>query len=98
MQDPIIWIIIIVFYAPLHFMLPVLFLFIVGDETESLRKQMIRSALVDAAVSMVVAFALAILLVNYAQIALAMVVLILFMMAPFIRIIKNRRAMQRSSQ
>ena len=98
MEDPLIWIIIIAFYAPLHFMLPVLFLFIVGDETESLRKQMIRSALVDAAVSMVVAFALAILLVNYAQIALAMVVLILFMMTPFIRIIKNRRAMQRSSQ
>ena len=98
MYDPIIWIIIIVFYAPLHFMLPVLFLFIVGDETESLRKQMIRRALVDAAVSMVLAFALAILLVNYAQIALAMVVLILFMVTPFIRIIKNRRAMQRSSQ
>ena len=93
MDDPIIWIIIIAFYAPLHFMLPVLFLFIVGDETETIRKQMIRSALIDAAISMVVAFALAILLANYAQIALAMVVLILFMLAPFIRIINNRRAM-----
>jgi len=92
-DDPIIWIIIIAFYAPLHFMLPVLFLFIVGDETETIRKQMIRSALIDAAISMVVAFALAILLANYAQIALAMVVLILFMLAPFIRIINNRRAM-----
>ena len=97
MEDPIIWIIIIAFYAPLHFMLPVLFLFIVGDETETLRKQMIRNAVIDAAISMVVAFALAILLVNYAQIALAMVVLILFMLAPFIRIIKNRRSMQSSS-
>mgnify|MGYP001570062062 FL=1 len=97
MEDPIIWIIIIAFYAPLHFMLPVLFLFIVGDETDTLRKQMIRNAVIDAAISMVVAFALAILLVNYAQIALAMVVLILFMLAPFIRIIKNRRSMQSSS-
>ena len=98
MEDPIIWIIIIAFYAPLHFMLPVLFLFIVGDETETVRKEMIRRAVIDAAISMVVAFALAILLVNYEQIALAMVVLILFMVTPFIRIIKNRRAMHRSSQ
>ena len=91
MNDPVIWIIIIAFYAPLHFMLPVLFLFIVGDETETVRKQLIRSALIDAALSMVVAFALAIMLVNNSQIALAMVVLILFMLVPFIRILKNRR-------
>jgi len=97
-EDPIIWIIIIAFYAPLHFMLPVLFLFIVGDETETIRKQMIRSAVIDAAISMVVAFSLAILLVNYAHVALAMVVLILFMLTPFIRIIKNRRAMQSGRQ
>lgn len=96
MEDPVIWIIIIAFYAPLHFMLPVLFLFIVGDEAETVRKEMIRRALIDAAISMIVAFALAILLVNYEQIALAMVILILFMVAPFIRIIKNRRAMHRS--
>ena len=91
MDDTIIWIIIISFYAPLHFMLPVLFLFIVGDETEAVRKQLIRRALIDAALSMVVAFALAILLVNNSQIGLAMVVLILFMLAPFIRILRNRR-------
>ena len=59
--------------------------------TESLRKDMIRKALIDAAVSMVVAFAIAIVLVNYEQIALAMVVLILFMLTPFIRIVKHRR-------
>jgi uncharacterized membrane protein YesL len=90
-NDPIIWIIIIAFYAPLHFMLPVLFLFIVGGETEAVRKQLIRRALIDAALSMVAAFALAVLLVNNSQIALAMVVLILFMLAPFIRILWNRR-------
>ena len=94
MDDPVIWIIIIAFYAPLHFMLPVLFLFIVGDETETVRKQLIRSALIDAALSMVVAFALAIMLVNYEQIALAMVILILFMLVPFIRIIRNRRIIE----
>jgi fatty acid desaturase len=93
-DDPVIWIIIIAFYAPLHFMLPVLFLFIVGDETEVVRKQLIRSAVIDAALSMVVAFALAILLVSHSQIALAMVVLVLFMLAPFIRILRNRRVIK----
>jgi uncharacterized membrane protein YesL len=93
-DDPVIWIIIIAFYAPLHFMLPVLFLFIVGHESESDRKQMIRSALVDAAVSMVVAFALAILLVNYDHVGLAMLALILFMAVPFMRIIWNRRVLK----
>jgi hypothetical protein len=89
-NDPVIWIIIIAFYAPLHFMLPVLFLFIVGGETEAVRKQLIRRALIDAALSMAVAFALAILLVKNNQIAFAMVILVLFMIAPFIRILKNR--------
>ena len=91
MDDPIIWIIIAAFYAPLHFMLPVLFLFIVGDETETVRKQLIRRALMDAALSMIVAFALAVVLVSNSQIGLAMVVLILFMLAPFIRILRCRR-------
>ena len=94
MDDPVIWIIIIAFYAPLHFMLPVLFLFIVGGETETIRKQLIRRALIDAALSMVVAFSIAILLVNNSQIGFAMVVLILFMLAPFIRIIRNRRVIK----
>jgi len=93
-EDPVIWIIIAAFYAPLHFMLPVLFLFIVGDETEAVRMQLIRRALIDAALSMVVAFAIAIMLVNYSQIALAMVVLVLFMLVPFIRILRNRRVIK----
>ena len=94
MDDPVIWIIIIAFYAPLHFMLPMLFLFIVGHESEAVRKQLIRRALIDAAVSMAVAFALAIVLVNYELIALAMVILVLFMLVPFIRIIRNRRVLE----
>ena len=97
MFDTITWIIIIAFYAPLHFMLPVLFLFIVGEETEAVRKQLIVRALIDATLSMVAAFALAIMLVNHGQVALAMVILILFMLVPFIRILKNRRVIKQSS-
>lgn len=91
LDDLIIWIVIIVFYAPLHFMLPVLFLFIVGEESGIVRKQLIRHALVDAAVSMVVAIGIAIYLVSINQIELAMVMLILFMLVPFVRILKDRR-------
>jgi uncharacterized membrane protein YesL len=75
-------------------MLPMLFLFIVGHESETMRKRLIRSALIDAALSMIVAFALAIVLVRYEQIALAMVILVLFMVVPFIRIVRNRRVLE----
>ena len=94
MNDPIVWIIIVVFYAPLHFMLPVLFLFIVGHESDADRKRMIQRALIDAAVSMVVAFAIAIALVNYEHVGLAMITLVLFMLVPFMRIIRNRRVLE----
>ncbi len=91
MNDPIIWIIIVVFYAPLHFMLPVLFLFIVGNEAEVVRRQLIRNALIDAALSMIIAFIIAIVLVNFDNVALAMITLMLFMLVPFIRIVRRRQ-------
>ena len=94
MDDIIIWIIIVAFYAPLHFMLPVLFLFIVGDETEAVRRLLIRGAVIDAALSMIVAFVLAIILANNNQMVLAMVILMLFMMTPFIRILRKRRVLK----
>ncbi len=93
MNDTIIWIIIAVFYAPLHFMLPVLFLFIVGDEPEDVRKRLIRGVIIDAAVSMLVAFAIAITLAMYDMLALAIVTLVLFMVTPFIRVIRYRRVL-----
>lgn len=91
MNDPIIWIIIVVFYAPLHFMLPVLFLFIVGNEAEVVRRKLIRHALIDAALSMIIAFIIAIVLVNFDHVALAMITLMLFMLVPFIRIVRRRQ-------
>ena len=75
-------------------MLPVLFLFIVGHESETDRKQMIRSALIDAAASMVVAFAIAIALVKYEQVGQEMVTLDLFMLVPFMRIPRNRQVLK----
>lgn len=91
MDEIIVWAIIIGFYAPLHFLLPVLVLFITGRETEAVRRQMIRRALVDSGLSMVAAFAVVIYLAQRGQIPAAMFVLLLSMGLPFVRIWRHRR-------
>ncbi len=91
MDDIIVWTIIVAFYAPLHFLLPALFLFITGSESNEVRRQLIRKALIDSALSMVAAFVVVILLVQADRIPLAMLVLLLSMTIPFIRIWHCRR-------
>lgn len=91
MSDLVIWIVVVAFYAPLHFMLPVVFLFITGRESEELRRQLIRSVVRDAFLSMVVAVALAVLLVQLGWILPAMLLLMLSMAMPFLRIVRSRR-------
>jgi hypothetical protein len=91
MNDVTVWIIVIAFYAPLHYLLPVLFLFITGQETEDVRRHLIKSALVDATLSMIGAFAAAIVLVKFGWIGPAMLVLLVSMALPFVRILGHRR-------
>jgi len=91
MDDIIVWIIVAGFYAPLHYLLPVLILFITGNEPETLRKSMIRRALIDSTVSMVLAFTIVILLVNQGRMSLAMLILLSSMGFPFVRIWRHRR-------
>ena len=91
LDDITIWIIIIGFYAPLHFMLPMLILFITGSESEALRRTLMRRALLDSALSMVAAFTIAIWLARDGLMTWAMLVLLISMPIPFIRIIQHRR-------
>ncbi len=91
MDDPVAWIIIIAFYAPLHFLLPVLVLFITGNEADGLRRELIRHALIDASVSMAAAFVLVIYLAQQGDLSTAMSILLLSMAFPFIRIWRHRR-------
>ena len=93
MDDVIVWVVIVGFYAPLHYLLPVLFLFITGSETEVVRGTLIRRALLDATLSMVAAFAAAIVLAQRRQLFAAMLVLLLLlsMGLPFLRIFRQRR-------
>ncbi|MCG6965944.1 MAG: hypothetical protein LJE59_05500 [Chromatiaceae bacterium] len=91
MDDVIVWTIIIAFYAPLHYLLPVLVLFITGSETEAVRRQLIRRALIDSTLSMVAAFAVVIYLAQHDRISIAMLLLMLSIGVPFVRIWRHRR-------
>jgi hypothetical protein len=91
MNDFIVWVIIVAFYAPLHYLLPMLFLFITGSEPQAVRGTLIRRALFDSTLSMVAAFAAAILLAQRQELFTAMLVLLLSMGFPFLRIFRHRR-------
>ena len=91
MDSLVVWLIIIAFYAPLHYLLPVLVLFITGTESDEVRKGLIKRALIDATLSMVVAFAVVIYLVGQEMMSAAMLILLTSMLYPFIRIWRHRR-------
>lgn len=94
MNDIVVWIIIAAFYAPLHYLAPVLFLFITGQEDEDTRRRLIRSALIDSTWSMVLAFAVVIALVTAGYIFVAMIALLISMATPFVRIWQHRKEIQ----
>ena len=91
MDNLLVWLIIIAFYAPLHYLLPVLVLFITGRESEDVRKGLIRRALIDSTLSMVAAFAIVIYLVEREMMSTAMMILLLSMFYPFIGVWRHRR-------
>jgi hypothetical protein len=91
MDDFVVWLIIAAFYAPLHFLLPVLVLFITGNETDAVRSRLIRRALLDSALSMAAAFVVVIALVRQGWMSVAMGVLLVSMTLPFLRIWRHRR-------
>ena len=91
MDDVIVWIIIIGFYAPLHYLVPVLVLFITGQEPEPTRRRLIRNSLIDSTLSMVVAFAIVITLAYSGRMLIAMLILLLSMGFPFVPIWLHRR-------
>ncbi len=91
MDNLVIWLIIIAFYAPLHYLLPVLFLFITGRESEKVRKGLMRRGLIDSTLSMVGAFAIVIYLAEQGTMSAAMLILLISMAYTFIGIWRHRR-------
>ncbi|MCB1723868.1 MAG: hypothetical protein H6959_08140 [Chromatiaceae bacterium] len=91
MDDAIAWIIIVGFYAPLHYLLPLLVVFITGRESERARRDLMRRALIDSTLSMLVAFAIVITLTRLGHMLPAMLMLLVSMLYPFLRIWLHRR-------
>lgn len=85
MDNTIVWIIIIGFYAPLHFLPPLLMtLFKTGDTD---RKKALQGTAIDCGISMIVAFIL-VYLVGLDNMLLAMLILLVAMFLPYLRVIK----------
>jgi hypothetical protein len=85
MDNVILWLIIIAFYTPLHFGLPQLVIFLLGDKELIEQKPDMKRALWDSFLSLVIAFTLAIYLVSLDYLTLAMMILLLSMPFPVIR-------------
>ena len=91
MDNIVVWIIIISFYAPLHFGLPVLILVLSGDGSFVEQKTKIKSALLDSLISLVMAFSVAILLVLNGYIAWAMFCLLIAFTIPVFRMLLRKQ-------
>ena len=81
MNDLTVWIIIAGFYAPLHFLLPILIVFLNAENSQQ-RQSGIRHAVINASLSMLVAFTIVIWLARDNRISLAMGVLFVSLLIP----------------
>jgi hypothetical protein len=85
MTDTIAWIIALAFYAPFHYLGPLLVTLLTGDDTDSQRKLLIINILIDCSLSMFVAFSVAFGLLRD-DLQLAMLVLLISMCIPYLHI------------
>lgn len=91
MDDALVWIIIAAFYAPLHYLLPLLVVAMTAAEEGDARRRRLIATAVDCTLSMAIAFTVVIWLAG-GQLQAAMIVLLLSMAAPYLRIWLHRRA------
>ena len=90
MGDITIWIIALLFYAPIHYLGPVLVGFLTGDETSEQRRQLLTRIMIDCTLSMALAFAVAVPLFRAIP-QYAAAVFLLAMFAPYLRIWSDRK-------
>lgn len=91
MDATIVWLIVALFYAPLHFLLPILVVVMTGREEGEARKRRLVATAIDCTLSMVIAFAVVIWLAAE-RLQVAMFVLLLSMALPYLRIWLHHRA------
>lgn len=91
MDNIIVWGIIIGFYAPLHYLPPILMILL--NTPEEKRKSGLKHAIIDCTISMLLAFVL-VYLVGLDNMLLAMSILLVALFLPYIRVarvfIQNR--------
>jgi len=95
MDDFIVWLIIALFYAPLHYLGPILLVAMRTDEAQR-RGAMIKT-IMDCSVSMLLSFGLVVWLASD-YLLLAMILLLCSMFVPYVRIfLQSGKAGQSSS-
>ncbi len=90
MDAVVTWLIIAIFYAPLHYLIPIVIVFFQHVADPTMRKQRMIATAVDCTLSMTAAFILVIWLSND-RLQTAMLILMLSMSIPYIRIWLHRR-------
>ena len=90
MDSFITWLIIAIFYAPLHYLIPIVIVFFQNVSYTDLRKRRMITTAMDCTLSMTVAFALVIWLSGN-RLQAAMLILMISMSIPYLRIWLQRR-------
>ncbi len=85
MDNTIVWIIIAGFYAPLHYIPPVLLVLFKTDE--DMRAFCMKRSLIDSTISMTLAFGI-VYLIGLDNMLLAMAVLLIGLLIPYFRVLK----------
>ena len=90
MSDTIVWIVAIAFYAPFHYLGPLLVSLLTGTEALAQRKRLVINILADCTLSMFIAFALAIWLFSN-NLQVAMLILVVSIFIPYLHIVVFRK-------
>lgn len=89
MDSVVTWLIVAVFYAPLHYLVPILVVALRNTDGAQ-RRRAIRAVAIDCSISMILAFGLVIWLAED-HLTLAMLVLLVAMALPYLRIALQAR-------
>lgn len=88
MDTTVTWLIIALFYAPLHYLVPLLVILL--RSSGRMRRPAMIATLLDCTLSMAVSFGLVIWLVGQDRLTIAMMLLLASMALPYLRILARR--------
>lgn len=89
MSDTLVWIIALLFYAPIHYLGPVLVTLLTGSGPPAASRKLLGRILIDCTFSMLLAFFLAVIIFDKSP-QVAAVMLLVAMLVPYIHIWLSR--------